>query len=107
MIDGYTLTRERLTYDDREPDAYDWMANEVDPDERYVVRRYDRIVRVYRILITEEELRRTLALQFNIVITTEASWGDYVLLADELHARYVCAQPESLPIVSTAVLTEV
>jgi len=114
MIDGWTLTVERLTWDDREPDAYDILAGEVNDHASWVVRRYDTIVRTRTIWTTRpedlppgvplelsayvaerEDFMRQLALD-GIVIDVEVDWRDYVLLAESLHARYVRAQDEAL-----------
>ena len=93
---GYTLTRERLTYDDREPDAYDWLADEVDPDEKWVARRYDTIVRAIRCgSRSEDDVRRIFA-EHGIIPDMEFNWSDYLLHADMLNAA--TQQDEVLPL---------
>lgn len=96
MRNGHTLTLERVTYDEREPDAYDVMADRVDPIERYVVRKYDRIVRTTsRYAFTEDNFRRLLALDG--IVLDDTTWLDYLLLAEQLHVATIYAQPETLP----------
>lgn len=98
MRDGYTLTTERLTYDEREPDAHDIVADEVDPIERYVVRQYDRIVRTTsRLAFSEDDYKQLLGIDGIVIDPFALTWFDYVLLAEQLHVSVIHAQPETLP----------
>jgi len=101
MKNGYTLTRQVLTYDGRVPDAYDWQADNVDPLERWVLREYDRIVasRVVNggIDALDAWLRMTWWAGMGVDLDGP-DWHEYLLYAEELHAAYLTAQRERLPL---------
>ena len=93
---GFTLSRERLTYDDRVPDVHDWIANEVNPYESWVVREYDRILFARRCnSVSERDLRYMVA--ESLWCDPDFDWHDFLLHAEDLTAR-ILAQEETLPI---------
>lgn len=100
MRGGWTLTCQVLTYDDREPDAYDIAADEVDPREKWVLRRYDVIVQTFDVGLfgtaPGEVLMRKLGEQ-GTWPDMHIDWHEWVLYADTLTAR-ILTQQETLPI---------
>jgi hypothetical protein len=122
MRDGWTITEEYLTYDGREPTPQDYWADEVEDQPRWVVRQYDTIVRSRLIPSFDRDPRHTYTstadLLVNasetylaelaaagIIVDPHVDWRDYTLHADALHAAWVNAQPETLPILATSVQT--
>lgn len=105
MIDGWNITVQTLTYDDREPDAYTiaFDPENIDPDERWVLRRYDEIVASKRIYnMDPDNVDQTwlaqMLLSYGAVVPSDVpAWHEWLLHADDLTAR-ILAQEETLPI---------